>query len=288
MLDFEEAKDKIMLGTERVSRIISDEEKRTTAYHEAGHALITTLMKHADPLHKITIIPRGRALGVTFSLPEKDMYTMSELQVKDKIAILMAGRLAELLMFDQKNTGASNDIEVATGLARKYVCEWGMSEKLGPLTYGKKQEEIFLGKEISQYRNYSEATAIEIDKEVRKLIDGQTQRVAGLLKENKERLENLAKALLEHEVLEDEEIFMALDGKDIKASKKSRSYVMFTNKKLQREEKLKKREAKSAASPVNPESGQKAAKVSVTKKAKDKNKDEDTASSHGLNIDTTA
>jgi cell division protease FtsH len=152
MVDFEEAKDKVMIGTERVSRIIGEEEKRTTAYHEAGHAIVSLHVKYADPLHKITIIPRGRALGITFQLPEKDKYTVDSRFVLDKIAILMGGRGAELLMFDQMNTGASNDIERATELARKYVCEWGMSE-LGPISYGKKQEEIFLGREIAQHRD---------------------------------------------------------------------------------------------------------------------------------------
>src|SRR3954469_4623455 len=172
MIDFEEAKDKIMIGTERLSRILTDEEKKTTAYHEAGHAVVSLLVEHSDPLHKVSIIPRGRALGITFQLPEKDMYTVDSRFVLDKIAILMGGRGAELLLFNQKNTGASNDIERATELARKYVCEWGMSD-LGPLSYGKKQEEIFLGREISQHRDYSEATAIQIDREVRKIVDNQ-------------------------------------------------------------------------------------------------------------------
>ncbi len=227
MLDFEEAKDKIMLGTERVSRILTEEEKKTTAYHEAGHALITTLMKNSDPLHKITIIPRGRALGVTFSLPEKDSYTMSSEYVLEKIAILMGGREAEILMFNQKNTGASNDIKVATDLARKYVCEWGMSEKLGPLAYGKKQEEVFLGKEMNQSRNYSEATAVEIDKEVREIIDRQRNMVVKLLQENKDKLIKLSEALLEHETLEGAEIFNAIEGKPVDAPRKSRSFLRY-------------------------------------------------------------
>jgi len=224
MIDFEEAKDKIMIGTERLSRIITDEEKKTTAYHESGHAIVSLNVKYSDPLHKITIIPRGRALGITFQLPDKDMYTVDSRFVLDKIAILMGGRGAELLLFNQKNTGASNDIERATELARKYVCEWGMSD-LGPLSYGKKQEEIFLGREISQHRDYSEATAILIDREVRKIIDTQMDRVMILLAEHKEQLINLAEALLEHEVLETEEIQKAIGGIALTETRKSRSYL---------------------------------------------------------------
>ncbi len=224
MIDFEEAKDKIMIGTERYSRILSDDEKKTTAYHEAGHAIISLFVKHSDPLHKITIIPRGRALGITFQLPERDNYTVDSRYVLDKIAILMGGRGAELLLFGQKNTGASNDIEKATELARKYVCEWGMSD-LGPLSYGKKQEEIFLGREISQHRDYSEATAIQIDREVRKIVDTQMDRVMVMLTENKQKLINLAEALLEHEVLETDEIMKAIDGQLLTETRKSRSYL---------------------------------------------------------------
>jgi cell division protease FtsH len=224
MIDFEEAKDKIMIGSERFSRILSDEEKKTTAYHEAGHAIVSLMVKYSDPLHKITIIPRGRALGITFQLPEKDNYTVDSRFVLDKIAILMGGRGAELLLFDQKNTGASNDIEKATELARKYVCEWGMSD-LGPLSYGKKQEEIFLGREINQHRDYSEATAIQIDREVRKIVEGQMQRVLDILTEHKQKLINLAEALLNHEVLEADEIKKAMEGELLTETKKSRAYL---------------------------------------------------------------
>ena len=224
MIDFEEAKDKIMIGSERFSRILTDEEKKTTAYHEAGHAIVSLQVKFSDTLHKITIIPRGRALGITFQLPEKDMYTVDSRFILDKIAILMGGRGAELLLFGQKNTGASNDIEKATELARKYVCEWGMSD-LGPLSYGKKQEEIFLGREISQHRDYSEATAIQIDREVRKIVDSQMERVMAMLTENKQKLINLAEALLEHEVLETEEIMKAVGGELLTDTRKSRSYL---------------------------------------------------------------
>ncbi len=223
MIDFEEAKDKVMIGAERVSRILGEEERRTTAYHEAGHAIVSLNVQYADPLHKITIIPRGRALGITFQLPDKDQYTVDSRYVLDKIAILMGGRGAELLIFNQMNTGASNDIERATELARKYVCEWGMSE-LGPISYGRKQEEIFLGREIAQHRDYSEATAVEIDRVVRGIIEGQMQRVRELLSERRQDLENLAQALLEHEVLEADEIRRAIAGELTGSTRKSRAY----------------------------------------------------------------
>jgi cell division protease FtsH len=224
MIDFEEAKDKVMIGTERPSRIIGEEEKRTTAYHEAGHAIVSLNVKYADPLHKITIIPRGRALGITFQLPEKDTYTVDSRFVLDKIAILMGGRGAELLMFNQMNTGASNDIERATELARKYVCEWGMSE-LGPISYGKKQEEIFLGREIAQHRDYSEATAVEIDRVVRGIVEDQMKRVIALLTEHRQDLVNLAEAVLEHETLEADEVALAIKGELKGSSRKSRNFV---------------------------------------------------------------
>ncbi len=224
MLDFEEAKDKVMIGSERFSRILTEEERSTTAYHEAGHAIVSLNVPHADPLHKITIIPRGRALGITFQLPEKDRYTVDSRYILDKIAILMGGRGAELLVYNQMNTGASNDIEKATELARKYVCEWGMSE-LGPISFGKKQEEIFLGREIAQHRDYSEATAVQIDRVVRQIVDGQMERVAALLKEHQKELTNLAQALLEHEVLETDEIHKAIKGELTGVTKKSRAYL---------------------------------------------------------------
>jgi len=234
MIDFEEAKDKIMIGTERLSRILTEDEKKTTAYHEAGHAVVSLMVEYSDPLHKVSIIPRGRALGITFQLPEKDMYTVDSRFVLDKIAILMGGRGAELLLFNQKNTGASNDIERATELARKYVCEWGMSD-LGPLSYGKKQEEIFLGREINQHRDYSEATAIQIDREVRKIIDGQMERVTQLLSANRQKLINLAEALIQHEVLEKDEILKAMDGEMLTDTRKSRSYLKGAPDRRQRE-----------------------------------------------------
>ena len=159
------------MGVERKSLIISDEEKKNTAYHEAGHALVAIMMPHADPLHKVTIIPRGMALGLTMQLPLDDKHCYSKDYLLAQLAILMGGRIAEEMFMNHITTGAGNDIERATDLARKMVCEWGMSE-LGPMSFGKKEEQIFLGREIAQHRDYSESTAIEIDQQVRKLVDG--------------------------------------------------------------------------------------------------------------------
>ena len=287
MIDFEEAKDKIMLGTERVSRIITPEEKKTTAYHEAGHALVTTLMEHSDPLHKVTIIPRGRALGVTFSLPKNDSYTLSAEKIKDKIAILMAGRAAEKMMFNERNTGASNDIEVATDLARKYVCEWGMSEELGPLTYGKKQEEVFLGKEISQYKNYSEETAELIDKVVRGLIEDQADRALRILGEKKEQLINLAEALLEHECLEGEEITLAIRGEDVNAPKKSRSYLLYIDQKKNETKKKRSEQEKDTSSSEIKNEGSQTAEASQPEEVSDDSPSDEEEPRNGTRFDTS-
>ena len=169
-VDFELAKDKVLMGVERKSLIISDKEKRMTAYHEAGHALVAASMEHADPLHKVTIIPRGMALGLTMQLPLDDKLSHDKLYLEARLAILMAGRIAEEIFLNQITTGAGNDIERATEMAHKMVCEWGMSE-LGPMSFGKKEEQIFLGREINQHRDYSESTAIDIDQQVRKLVE---------------------------------------------------------------------------------------------------------------------
>src|SRR6202023_4259886 len=168
-VDFELAKDKVLMGAERKSMVMSAEEKKNTAYHEAGHALVAALMPHADPVHKVTIIPRGMALGVTMQLPIDDKHSYHKEYLETQLSILMAGRIAEEIFMGHITTGAGNDIERATDLARKMVCEWGMSE-LGPLTFGKKEEKIFLGREIGQHRDYSEATAIQIDEEVKKMV----------------------------------------------------------------------------------------------------------------------
>ena len=206
MSDFETAKDKVLMGAERKSVIISEAEKKTTAYHEAGHALVAKLLPGTDPVHKVTIIPRGRALGLTMQLPEDDRYTYPRDYLYNNIAILMGGRAAEELVLKRMTTGAGNDIERATELARKMVCEWGMSDKLGPLTFGKKEEEIFLGREIAKHRDYSENTAIEIDNEVKKLVLDNYERAKTLIKNNMNALKALAEALLEREVLDAPEI----------------------------------------------------------------------------------
>lgn len=206
MSDFEAAKDKVLMGVERKSLLISEKEKKNTAYHEAGHTLVARLLPGTDPIHKVTIIPRGRALGLTQQLPVDEKYTYSKEYLYTNIAVLLGGRAAEELMLNHMTTGAGNDIERATDLARKMVCEWGMSERLGPLTFGKKQEEIFLGREITQHRDYSEQTAIMIDDEVKRLVMENYDRAKKLLKDNINTLKALAEALLEKEVLDGPEI----------------------------------------------------------------------------------
>jgi len=210
--DFEFAKDKVLMGVERKSMVLTDEEKRTTAYHEAGHALMAKLLPGTDPVHKVTIIPRGRALGVTMQLPVDDRHSYSKEFLYNSLAILMGGRVAEELVFKQITTGAGNDIERATDLARKMVCEWGMSEELGPLTFGKKDEEIFLGREIATRRDYSEEIALKIDAEVKRLVTENYERATRMLRENIAVLKALAEALLEKEVLEGSEIDQIIQG----------------------------------------------------------------------------
>ncbi len=206
MTDFEAAKDKVLMGVERKSLLISEDEKRNTAYHEAGHTLVAKLLPGADPIHKVTIIPRGRALGITQQLPTDDKYNYTREYLYISIAVLLGGRAAEELMLNHMSTGAGNDIEKTTELARKMVCEWGMSERVGPLTFGKKQEEIFIGREIAQHRDYSEQTAILIDDEVKQLVMENYGKAKKLLKDNMNILKSLAEALLEKEVLTGPEI----------------------------------------------------------------------------------
>ena len=206
LVDFENAKDKVMMGAERRSMVLSDEEKRTTAYHEAGHALMATLLPGTDPVHKVTIIPRGRALGMTMQLPIDDRHSYSKDFLYNTLAILFGGRVAEELIFKNITTGAGNDIERATELARKMVCEWGMSDTLGPLTFGKKDEEIFLGREISTRRDFSDQVALEIDREVKRLVLESYERTKRMLTENIHTLKALAEALLEKEVLDAMEV----------------------------------------------------------------------------------
>ncbi len=207
MADFEEAKDKVMMGLERKSMILSEEEKRTTAYHEAGHALVARLLPGTDPVHNVTIIPRGRALGLTQQLPQDERHTYPKEYLLNNIAILMGGRAAEEIVFGHQTTGASNDIERATQLARRMVCEWGMSERMGPLSFGKMDDQVFLGREIVQHhRDYSEQTAIQIDEEVRRIVEENYRKAKEILENHREILEAVAGALLEKETLENQDI----------------------------------------------------------------------------------
>jgi cell division protease FtsH len=215
MEDFEDAKDKVMMGMERKTMIINDEEKRSTAYHEAGHVLVSRLLPNTDPVHKVTIIPRGRALGVTSFLPIDEKHNYSKEYLESSLANLLGGRAAEKIVFNQFTTGAGIDIERATEIARKMVCEWGMSKNLGPVTFGKKEEEIFLGREIAQHRDYSEFTAQQIDKEVRNIVLAAQELAEKLLKANLDKLHNLANALLELEILDGEQIDQIIKGKKI-------------------------------------------------------------------------
>jgi cell division protease FtsH len=216
MYDFEVAKDKVLMGVERKSLLLSDEEKRNTAYHEAGHALVAAKLPHSDPVHKVTIIPRGMALGLTMQLPVDDRHNYYRNYLETQIAILMGGRLAEEIFLNVMSTGAGNDIERATELARKMVCEWGMS-KLGPLTFGKKEEQIFLGREIAQHRDYSEATAIQIDEEVRNMVGEGYKTAKQILSDNRETLIKIANALVEREVLDAAEIKLLVEGQELPA-----------------------------------------------------------------------
>lgn len=210
MDDFEAAKDKVLMGVERRTMIISEEEKRLTAYHEAGHTLVAKFLPCADPIHKVTIIPRGRALGVTQQLPAEDKHTLSRDYILNKITIFLGGRAAEELVLHTQTTGAGNDLEMATEWARKMVCDYGMSERLGPVTFGKRDEHIFLGREIAQAKDYSEKTAIEIDEEIKRVVLENYNRAKGIILENMDKLHRLATALLEKEVLAGEEIDQVL------------------------------------------------------------------------------
>ena len=209
---FERAKDKVLMGAEMRSRVISDKEKRITAYHEAGHTLVGALLPGADPVHKVTIIPRGRALGITQMLPAEDRLSVTEDEAHNQIAFAMGGRVAEEIVFGKRTTGAGNDIEKATELARKMVCEWGMSDKMGPLTYGKVEEQIFLGREIARTQDYSAQTAMDIDSEVRRVVDQGYTQAREIVEENTDRLKALAEALLEYETLDGAEVLRLIDG----------------------------------------------------------------------------
>lgn len=211
MLDFEGAKDKVLMGVERKSLIISDAEKRNTAYHEAGHALVAAMLPQADPLHKVTIIPRGMALGVTMQLPEDDKHTYTRDFLESQLAIMMGGRVAEEMFLEHMTTGAGNDIEQATEMARRMVCDYGMS-KLGPLTFGKREEQIFLGREIAQHRDYSEDTAIKIDHEIKRFVNEGYQSARKILQKNRDTLIRIAETLLEREVLDAKEVRLVIQN----------------------------------------------------------------------------
>ena len=215
MFDFEFAKDKVLMGSERRSMIISDEEKRVTAVHEAGHALLTVLLPNADPIHKVTIIPRGMALGLTQQLPVDDKHSYSREYLNDQIAVLLGGRIAEEITNDSTTTGAGNDLERVTELARKMICEWGMSDTMGPLTFGKKEEQIFLGREIAQHQDYRGETAIRIDQEVKRVVMENYKRSRSLLEENRAVLVKMAEALLVHEVLDGAQVRRLVAGRSL-------------------------------------------------------------------------
>jgi len=214
MDDFEMSKDKVLMGVERKSMILSDEEKKNTAYHEAGHALVAAMTPGADPVHKVTIIPRGMALGLTMQLPEADKHTYTKEFLEGMLAVLMGGRSAEEIFLGHITTGAGNDIERATDIARNMVCEWGMSD-LGPLAFGKKEEAIFLGREIAQHRDFSEDTALQIDREVKRIVSNGYEAAKNLLSSNRELLDRIAQALLVREVLDANEVKLLMEGKPL-------------------------------------------------------------------------
>jgi cell division protease FtsH len=212
MEDIDNAKDKVLMGVERRSMVISEEEKKNTAYHEAGHTLVAKFIPGTDPVHKVSIIPRGRALGVTMQLPIEDKHSYSRESLMNRIAVLMGGRAAEELIFHTMTTGAGNDIERATEMARKMVCEWGMSPKMGPVTFGKKDEQIFLGRDMATAKNYSEATAVEIDAEIRQIVEENYRQAFQLLTDNIDSLHRLSQVLIEKESLTGAEVDVIIAG----------------------------------------------------------------------------
>ena len=269
MHDFEEAKDKVMMGVQRKSMILSDEEKEVTAYHEAGHALVAIKTKGADPVHKITIIPRGRALGVTMQLPMDEKHGYTRNYVEGRLAILMGGRSAEMLIFNQMTTGAGNDIEQATQIAKKMVTEWGMSDLLGPMTFGKKNEEVFLGREIQSNRDYSEVTARMIDEEISRIVRDSQRSADEILRKDIEILHRIAKELLKYETLEVSDLDKILKGQKItrplngqRNNKKPRKYVRRANGKKPANNK-RARSSKSYQSKNNLDKGKKTPSTKV-------------------------
>jgi cell division protease FtsH len=213
MLDFERAKDKIMMGAERKSMVMPERERKNTAYHESGHAVVARLMIRTDPVHKVTIIPRGRALGVTMQLPKEDRYSMDREQILQNISVLFGGRIAEEIFMGQMTTGASNDFERATEMARQMVTQWGMSDELGPMIYGENEGEIFLGRSITTHKNVSEATMQKVDAAIRKIIDERYAVARKLIEENRDKVESMAQTLLEWETIDADQISDIMDGK---------------------------------------------------------------------------
>jgi cell division protease FtsH len=223
MVDFNYAKDKVLMGAERKSMVMSDEEKRVTAYHEGGHALIASFEEHTDPLHKVTIIPRGRALGLTQQLPLEDKYTYSKEYIEAELAVMMGGRLAEEVCIGRITTGASNDFEKATEMARRMVTQWGMSDALGPMVYGENDGEVFLGRSITTHKNVSEVTMQKVDQEIRRIIDEQYALARRLIEENSDKVEAMTKALLEWETLDSDQLNDIMEGKAPREPKPSQS-----------------------------------------------------------------
>jgi cell division protease FtsH len=219
MDDFEMAKDKVIMGAERRSLVMPEEERKNTAYHESGHAVVAKLLPKTDPVHKVTIIPRGRALGVTMQLPTEDRYSQDRVRLLNTITVLFGGRIAEELFMDQMTTGASNDFERATEIARRMVTQWGMSDMLGPMVYGENEGEVFLGRSITTHKNVSEATLQKVDAEIHRIIDEQYKLARGLLEANRDKVEAMAKALLEWETLDADQLDDIMAGKPPRAPK---------------------------------------------------------------------
>jgi len=223
MDDFERAKDKIIMGAERRSMVMPEEERRNTAYHESGHAIVARLLPKTDPVHKVTIIPRGRALGVTMQLPTEDRYSQDRDRLLNMIAVLFGGRIAEELFMKQMTTGAANDFERATEIARRMVTQWGMSDELGTMVYGENEGEIFLGRSIQTHKNVSEATMQKVDAEIKRIIDQQYKLARGLLEGNRDKVEAMTKALLELETIDADQIGDIMSGKPPRPPKPSGS-----------------------------------------------------------------
>jgi cell division protease FtsH len=223
MEDFERAKDKIMMGSERRSMVMPEHERKNTAYHESGHAIVARLLPKTDPVHKVTIIPRGRALGVTMQLPQEDRYSLDKEHILQNISVLFGGRIAEEIFMNQMTTGASNDFQRATDMARRMVTEWGMTNELGPMVYSENEGEVFLGRSVTNQKNVSEATMQKVDSEIRKIIDEQYKIARNLIEDNKDKMEAMAKALLEWETIDSDQIDDIMNGKKPRPPKPSSS-----------------------------------------------------------------